>query len=82
EFISGLDQPHALGILAGLLIGKPLGISLAVMLLVKLKASVLPEGIGFYDIIAMGCTPASGLRCRYLLPSSHLQRSSTSSLPK
>lgn len=60
EFISGLSQPHALGILAGLLIGKPLGISLAIALLVKLKASVLPEGISWYDIIAMGCVAGIG----------------------
>lgn len=60
EFVSGLSQPHALGILAGLVIGKPLGISLAVMLLVKLKASALPEGIGLYDIIAMGCVAGIG----------------------
>lgn len=60
EFISGLNQPHALGIFAGLLIGKPLGISLAILLLVKLKASALPEGTGWYDIISMGCVAGIG----------------------
>jgi len=60
EFISGLIQPHALGILAGLLIGKPLGISLATFLLIKLKASALPEGIGWYDIVSMGCVAGIG----------------------
>lgn len=60
EFISGLSQPHALGILAGLMIGKPLGISLAILLLIKLKASVLPEGIGWYDMISMGCIAGIG----------------------
>lgn len=60
EFISGLSEPHALGILAGLLIGKPLGISLAILLLVTLKASVLPEGISWFHIIAMGCIAGIG----------------------
>lgn len=60
EFVSGLSQPHALGILAGLLVGKPLGISLAILLLVKLKASVLPEGITWYHIISMGCVAGIG----------------------
>lgn len=60
EFISGLTQPHALGILAGLLIGKPLGISLAIFLLVKLKASVLPEGVSWYNIVSMGCVAGIG----------------------
>lgn len=54
EFISGLSQPHALGILAGLFLGKPLGITFAVLLMKRLKIAALPEGIGLYDIISMG----------------------------
>lgn len=54
EFISGLSGSHALGILTGLVIGKPLGITLVIFLITKLRWTSLPEGIRFYDIAAMG----------------------------
>lgn len=60
EFISGLSAPHALGIFAGLFFGKPFGILLAVFIMIKLKLASLPEGIRFYDIIAMGCIAGIG----------------------
>lgn len=43
-----------LGIIAGLLIGKPLGISLFCWLSVKLKLARLPEGTSMRDIMAIG----------------------------
>ena len=43
-------HPVALGIIAGLLIGKPLGISLASRLMVKLKLASLPDGVKWKQI--------------------------------
>jgi NhaA family Na+:H+ antiporter len=60
EFISGLTEPHAIGIFAGLFFGKPLGILMAVYALLKLKIASMPEGIGFYDLLSMGCIAGIG----------------------
>jgi len=43
-------HPISLGIIAGLLLGKPLGISLASRLLVKFKVAALPEGVKWKQI--------------------------------
>lgn len=60
EFVSEMTKPHAMGILAGLSIGKPLGISLAVLLMLKLKLVTLPERITMTDILGMGCIAGVG----------------------
>ena len=53
-FLSGLTQPHALGIGLGLLMGKPLGIALAFLVLVKTKVVKIPAGVSWYDVAALG----------------------------
>ena len=52
--IDGLTSILPLGIIAGLLIGKPLGISLFCWLALRLKVAQLPEGTNFQQIMAVG----------------------------
>lgn len=52
--LEGLTSLLPLGIIAGLFIGKPLGISLFCWLAVKLKLAKLPEGASFSQIMAVG----------------------------
>ncbi|MDU5730433.1 MAG: Na+/H+ antiporter NhaA [Citrobacter freundii] len=52
--IDGLTSVLPLGIIAGLLIGKPLGISLFCWLALRLKVAQLPEGTNFQQIMAVG----------------------------
>jgi NhaA family Na+:H+ antiporter len=54
-----LSAPDALNVLAGvilgLVIGKPLGISLASILAIKSRAAIAPEGIGVRNFIGAAC---------------------------
>ena len=52
--LESLSSHLPLGIMAGLLIGKPLGISLFCWLAIKLKLATLPRGTKFSDIMAIG----------------------------
>ncbi|CAH6636591.1 Na+/H+ antiporter NhaA [Pseudocitrobacter vendiensis] len=52
--MEGLTSLLPLGIIAGLFIGKPLGISLFCWLALKLKLARLPEGANFSQIMAVG----------------------------
>lgn len=52
--LEGLTSLLPLGIIAGLFIGKPLGISLFCLLALKLKLASLPEGTTFKEIMAVG----------------------------
>ncbi|MEB4673425.1 Na+/H+ antiporter NhaA [Enterobacteriaceae bacterium G50] len=52
--LEGLTSLLPLGIIAGLFIGKPLGISLFCWLALKLKLARLPEGADFSQIMAVG----------------------------
>lgn len=52
--VNGLTSVLPLGIIAGLLIGKPLGISLFCWLSLRLKLAHLPEGKHFSQIMAVG----------------------------
>ena len=52
--LDGLTSILPLGIIAGLLIGKPLGISLFCWLALRLKLAKLPEGTRFQQIMAVG----------------------------
>lgn len=50
----------AWGVMAGLVLGKPLGITLACWLLVRKKAAELPSGINWYYIIGAGILAGIG----------------------
>ncbi|WP_222888839.1 Na+/H+ antiporter NhaA [Enterobacter sp. C2] len=52
--LSGLASMLPLGIIAGLLIGKPLGITLFTWLALRMKLAKLPHGTAFNQIMAVG----------------------------
>lgn len=47
-------EPISLGILTGLLLGKPIGITLACFIVVLAKLSKLPVGVNWYNMIGIG----------------------------
>ncbi len=59
-FLNALSDPHALGIGLGLLLGKPLGIVAASYVTIKMKIVNLPQGLVWYDLLAMGCIAGIG----------------------
>ncbi|MFT3705528.1 MAG: Na+/H+ antiporter NhaA [Agriterribacter sp.] len=60
DFTGALQTSLNYGIVTGLLIGKPLGIVLACLLLVKLKWGVLPEGVNWKQLIGVGILAGIG----------------------
>ncbi|MGV3763400.1 Na+/H+ antiporter NhaA [Parapedobacter sp.] len=52
--VEGLASPLGMGIIAGLFIGKPIGITLFSWISVKLGLSVLPKGTKWFQVLAMG----------------------------
>lgn len=55
-----LVEPSSLGILGGLLLGKPLGVVLACLIAVGSKLSKLPEGITWPNLIGVGILSGIG----------------------
>lgn len=51
---NAIGEPFAIGIIAGLVIGKPLGIVLACLLTVKLKLASLPNTLKWKQMIGVG----------------------------
>lgn len=47
-------EPISLGILSGLLLGKPIGIALACLIVVLAKFSKLPVGVNWYNMVGVG----------------------------
>lgn len=58
--LEGLSSKLGLGIILGLFVGKPLGIFLASFLSVKLRVSVLPEGVKWKQVIGLGMVAGVG----------------------
>lgn len=58
--LSGLLSAPGLGIFAGLVLGKPLGIGLAVWVLVSLKKASLPDGLTMRHFWAVGLVAGIG----------------------
>ncbi|MEO7314279.1 MAG: Na+/H+ antiporter NhaA [Ginsengibacter sp.] len=54
EMIAGLTTPLGLGIILGLLVGKPVGIAVISWIAVKLKISSLPDKAAWMQIIGVG----------------------------
>ncbi|MFA7404688.1 MAG: Na+/H+ antiporter NhaA [Pelobacteraceae bacterium] len=54
NWLESLASPNSFGILAGLFLGKPLGITLFSVLAVKAGLSSLPEDVSWRDIIGAG----------------------------
>ncbi len=51
--LSSLSNPVPLGIMLGLLIGKPIGITLLTYISIKLKICSLPNNVTMYDILGV-----------------------------
>ncbi len=66
--LAGLTSLLPLGIMAGLFIGKPLGISLFCWLALKLKWASLPEGPPASKLWRWGSCAGLALRCRFSSP--------------
>lgn len=60
EFAKSLESPLAMGIIAGLVLGKPLGIFLFSRLMVALKLASLPKNTSWKHIIGMGSLAGIG----------------------
>jgi Na+:H+ antiporter, NhaA family len=58
--VQGLWSANSLGIFLGLFIGKPVGITIATFLTVKLLRTKLPEGVSWQHIIGMGFVAGIG----------------------
>lgn len=54
DWYTHFAEPISLGILTGLLLGKPIGIALACLIVVFAKLSKLPAGITWYNMIGIG----------------------------
>jgi NhaA family Na+:H+ antiporter len=52
--VQGVTSPLGLGIIAGLVLGKPIGITLCSWLAVKLKLSALPTNTNWLQLIGAG----------------------------
>jgi len=62
NIVTMIFHPVSLGIIAGLVLGKFLGISIFSHLIVKMKVAVLPEGVGFRDIYGVALLAGIGFR--------------------
>ena len=54
DFAAAISTPIALGVLLGLVVGKPLGITLLSWAAIKLGMADLPEGVGWTQLVGAG----------------------------
>lgn len=62
-----LGSPVALGIIAGLLLGKPIGITLSTFLLTRLTRASLDESVRWVDLIGVGALAGIGFTVSLLV---------------
>lgn len=55
-----LMHPTTMGVWIGLVVGKPVGITLFCWVACRLKLAQLPEGVGWFDILAIGAVAGIG----------------------
>ncbi len=60
SFKTVLSDPITLGVVVGLVLGKPVGIALATWLAIKFKLCTLPQGCNMKHIIGAGCLAGIG----------------------
>ena len=60
DLMAVLSDPLALGIIVGLVVGKPIGIGLLSWLAVKSGRGVLPEGVSWSQVFGAGCLAGIG----------------------
>ena len=54
DFAAAISTPIALGVLLGLVVGKPLGITLLSWVAIKLRLADLPQGVGWAQLLGAG----------------------------
>lgn len=57
---AALQGPVLLGVVGGLVIGKPLGIVLATWLAIRLRLTILPPGVTWRHLLGIGCLGGIG----------------------
>lgn len=60
DILAVLRQPLALGIVLGLVVGKPLGIVLLSWLAVRSGRGALPDGVEWWQVVGVGCVAGIG----------------------
>jgi len=60
HILETITSPIALGIMAGLVLGKPVGIGLATWLILRSGFGSLPEGVNWGQILGAGCLAGIG----------------------
>jgi Na+:H+ antiporter, NhaA family len=60
SIINNIMEPYSLGILLGLIVGKPLGIFTFSFILVKLKRGNLPSDMNWVGVLGLGCMGGIG----------------------
>ncbi|RYD31929.1 MAG: Na+/H+ antiporter NhaA [Verrucomicrobiaceae bacterium] len=60
DFLSSLASPEALGIITGLVLGKPVGIFLFSWLAVRAGLAALPRGMDWKGLLGVGCLAGIG----------------------
>lgn len=68
-----ITNPVSLAVTLGLLIGKPLGIVLSLLLLVKLGLAIIPGGVSWKSIIGAGCLAGIGFTMSLFVASLSLE---------
>jgi NhaA family Na+:H+ antiporter len=58
--LDALSHPATLGVVLGLVVGKPVGIALSSWLAVRAGLAALPEGVGWRQIIGVACLGGIG----------------------
>lgn len=67
ELANALSSPITWGVVLGLVVGKPIGITLATWLGVRLGAGPLPRGVGWGDVIGGGALSGLGFSVSLLI---------------
>ena len=81
-FASALVSPVGLGIAAGLVLGKPIGITAASWLAVRAGIAVLPKGVKWFQIVSIGATAGIGFTVSLFIASLTFTSSETESTAK
>ena len=73
DYLNQLLSTLSLGIIIGLFIGKPVGITLASWVVVKSKTAILPHGVNWKQIIGLGMTAGIGFTMSIFISSLSFQ---------
>lgn len=57
---STLTSPVSMGVILGLLLGKPIGVVLFAWLAIRMDVAVLPEGVSWGHLVGVGCLAGIG----------------------